>query len=183
MRGSGRVAPGRWPGRGASSPATMLAAVVADGQARRWWCSSILTISTCIVENVGQATADAGCRAVAAGKLDTGNRSSNRGGEVAQQKCADDVDDEGRPRPSGPGRVRQSVSKAALARVPSAPAGEDRGPGSRPSKLNMSQSIAVQLSDRRTTRFSEEQNRGDGCESTCRSAGPTRRSHRCGPRW
>src|SRR5258707_3668633 len=58
-----------------------------------------------------------------------------------------------------PGSGAASVSKAALARVPSAPPTKTAA-SSRPSKLNMSQSIAVQLSLGRTTRFSEEQNRG-----------------------
>src|SRR6185312_6520595 len=79
-----------------------------------------------------------------------------------------------------PGSGAASVASAARARVPSAPP-TNTAASSRPSKLNMSQSIAVQLSVRRTTRFSEEQNRGHGCESTCRPAGATRRPHRCRP--
>src|SRR6202040_3674676 len=54
------------------------------------------------------------------------------------------------------GAVR--VSNAARASVPSAPPTKTAA-NSRPSKLNMSQSIAVQLSHRSTTRFSEGQNR------------------------
>ena len=79
-----------------------------------------------------------------------------------------------------PGSGAARVASAARARVPSAPP-TNTAASSRPSKLNMSQSIAVHLSVRRTTRRSEEQNRGHGCESTCRPAGATRRPHRCGP--
>src|SRR5882757_4140387 len=58
-----------------------------------------------------------------------------------------------------PGSGAARVASAALAKVPSAPPTKTAA-SSRPSKLNMSQSIAVQLSRGRTTRFSEEQNRG-----------------------
>src|ERR1700738_4730236 len=58
-----------------------------------------------------------------------------------------------------PGSGAARVSNAARATVPSAPPTKTAA-SSRPSKLNMSQSIAVQLSHGDTTRFSEEQNRG-----------------------
>src|ERR1700687_3414633 len=57
-----------------------------------------------------------------------------------------------------PGSGATRVSNAARASVPTAPPTKTAA-NSRPSKLNMSQSIAVQLSHRRTTRFSEGQNR------------------------
>src|SRR5689334_5355254 len=57
-----------------------------------------------------------------------------------------------------PGSAPATVSSAARASVPTAPPTKTAA-NSRPSKLNMSQSIAVELSLPPTTRFQQEQNR------------------------
>ena len=135
-------------------------------------------ISTCIVENVVRPPQTPGAEQrppVARHRQPL----EQPGGEVAQQKCADDVDDECRPRPVARRGCGKRCERRASEGAQCA-ADEDRR------KL-----AAVETEHEpkyRRPAFAPAYDAvlggaesGHGCEPTCRSAGPTRRSHRCGP--